>query len=447
LGAIILNNQIIYEISDLIDYDYFLVPIHQKIFFSLKRLIFSDMLATPLILKQELKNETIFKEINCYEYLINLTITAQFIGDLVGLANIVKGYYIKRKLAEISRNALDKIHKGNHQNAQEIINEMQNKILTIENINSSNKDFFLLADLINNVVKNVAIMKQSQKKLTGVDTGFIDMNEKTGGLQKSDLIILAARPSMGKTSLCINLARNAAHSFVKENTDQKVVFFSLEMSAEQIANRMLAIETGIDSNRIRNAKISDREFQMLTNGKEKRFIESLPIIIDDSAALSIANLRNKVLSLSRQNKIGIVIVDYLQLVRPSVHHSSRVQEIGEISQGLKALAKEINIPVVALSQLSRAVESREDKRPLLSDLRDSGNIEQDADIVIFLYREAYYLERKKNADEEKLNEIKNIAEVIIAKQRNGPIGTVILHFNSATTAFSNLEHNEYAFYN
>jgi replicative DNA helicase len=248
---------------------------------------------------------------------------------------------------------------------------------------------------------------------------------------------------------------NAAANFRQQHQEKQfegkqkhVLFFSLEMSSEQLVNRILAIGTGIDSSRLRTGNINKFELEKLMHGQEKRMIEELPIIIDDSPSLSISGLQSRVVRLMRQYNIGIVIVDYLQLIRAGGNKSggNRVHEIGEISQGLKSLAREMHIPVIALSQLSRAVESRDDKKPQLSDLRDSGNIEQDADVVMFLYREEYYLERKKIPDNEakhnewqdKLNKVKNIAEVIIAKQRNGPIGSLALHFNSATTAFTNL---------
>jgi replicative DNA helicase len=222
------------------------------------------------------------------------------------------------------------------------------------------------------------------------------------------------------------------------------------MSAEQLTNRMLAITTGIDSSRLRTGSINKFELEKLIHGKEKRNLELLPILIDDTPSISITGLKSRVIRLIREYNVGLIIVDYLQLLHGtgSKNHNNRVQEIGEISQGLKTLAREINVPVVALSQLSRAVEARDDKKPQLSDLRDSGNIEQDADLVMFLYREEYYLERKKvpegeskhNEWQEKMSKVQNIAELIIAKQRNGPVGSLALHFNSATTAFSNLDY-------
>jgi replicative DNA helicase len=292
--------------------------------------------------------------------------------------------------------------------------------------------------------------------LSGATTGFFDMDKLLGGLHASDLIILAGRPGMGKTALATNIAFNAARAFKQEKDEHgnitaeqgaKIGFFSLEMSSEQLATRILAERSEISSDKLRRGELSDAEFSKVVRASQE--IESLPIYIDDTPALTVAGLRARAQRLKRQHGLSLVIVDYLQLMRPSssMRLNNRVQEVSEITQGLKALAKELNLPVVALSQLSRAVEQRDDKRPQLSDLRESGSIEQDADVVMFIYREQYYLARKQPEDgsdelenwQSKMERVHNLAEVIVAKQRHGPIGRVELFFNEYLTLFGDYD--------
>jgi replicative DNA helicase len=458
LGAVLLNNKLFHDISDIIIADHFLVPLHQKIYFRLSSLIAQDLIATPITLKQELQKEEIFTTMNIspYDYLKELILTVQFNQDITNLAKIVKYYYMKRKLSDMAQEVLQGCYSNGHQGVENIIEKNHKALVEIGISGKSKNDYYHLQSVVQSLVDRVSHLYQEGKHITGITSGFTDLDAKTGGLQPSDLIILAARPSMGKTSLAINIAMNAAYSFLSKakNTNQKeqhVLFFSLEMSAEQLTNRMLAITTGIDSSRLRTGSINKFELEKLLHGKEKRNLESLPILIDDTPSLSIISLKSRVIRLLRQYDISLIIVDYLQLLHggSNKNHYNRVQEIGEISQGLKTLAREINVPVVALSQLSRAVEARDDKKPQLSDLRDSGNIEQDADIVMFLYRLEYYLTRKPipegesnhNEWQEKLTKAQNIAELILAKHRNGPIGSLALHFNSATTTFSNLDYH------
>lgn len=459
LGVLIINNSILHDISETITEENFLLPIHQKIYKKICNLIWNDLVATPLTLKQELKDEKIFEAagISSYDYLKSLVINVQFVHDIKTLASIIHSYYIKRCLVEMSRDILKNAYLDGHNKADDIVEMAHKKLIEIGASGQGRNDFHDLNSIVHNVIAKVSTMYQEGKHITGVTTGFTDLDTKTGGMQPSDLIILAARPSMGKTSLAINICINSATAFQKlqrENNLDKAkhaLLFSLEMSAEQLVNRILAVGTGIDSSRLRTGNINKYELEKLMHGEEKRALESLPIIIDDSPSLSITGLKSRVVRLMRQYNIGIIMVDYLQLLSGSSnkHAGNRVHEIGEISQGLKALAREMNVPVIALSQLSRAVENRDDKKPQLSDLRDSGNIEQDADIVMFLYREEYYLERKKVPEsenkhlewQERLNKVKNIAEIVIAKQRNGPIGSLALHFNSATTAFTNLSYS------
>jgi replicative DNA helicase len=292
--------------------------------------------------------------------------------------------------------------------------------------------------------------------LAGVTSGLVDVDTMLGGLHPSDLLILAGRPSMGKTALATNIAFNAAYTYHQTGGEQGAVvgFFSLEMSAEQLATRVISEQTQISSDSIRKGKITTPEFDRLVAGSQA--LHDIPIFIDDTPALTVSALRTRARRLKRSHKLGLIVVDYLQLISGSgtSRNDGRVQEVSEITRGLKTLAKELDLPVIALSQLSRAVEQREDKRPMLSDLRESGSIEQDADVVMFIFREEYYLERRgasqhenesddkfflrQQRNEERLEKVRNIAEVIIAKQRHGPVGTVELQFTGKFTRFSDL---------
>ena len=296
--------------------------------------------------------------------------------------------------------------------------------------------------------------------LAGVATHLLDLDKQLGGLHSSDLLILAGRPSMGKTALATNIAFNAASAYreeVQEDGTRKVVdgavvgFFSLEMSAEELATRILAEHSGISSHRIRRGEISAEEFPRLVEASNA--LSHVPLFIDDTAGLTVSALRTRARRLKRLHNLGLIIVDYLQLVLPSAgsRPENRVQELSQITRALKNLSKDLGVPVLALSQLSRAVEQREDKRPQLADLRESGSIEQDSDVVMFVYREEYYLERAKPDDgsdkiiewQEKMDRVHNVADVIVAKQRHGPVGTVKLHFTPELTKFSNLARDDH----
>jgi replicative DNA helicase len=287
--------------------------------------------------------------------------------------------------------------------------------------------------------------------ISGVTTGLRDLNKKLGGLQPSDLLILAGRPSMGKTSLATNIAFNAATAYARSGGKEgaPVAFFSLEMSAEQLATRILAEVSEVPSEKIRKGEVKDTEFRRFVEASQQ--LASLPFHIDDTPALSIAQVRTRSRRLKRQFGLGLIVIDYLQLLRGSSGAENRVLEISEVTRGLKALAKELSVPVLALSQLSRAVESRDDKRPQLSDLRESGTIEQDSDVVMFVFREEYYIERKQPTEgtpehltwQAEMERAHNVAEVIIGKQRHGPVGTVKLHFEGQFTRFSDLANPTY----
>jgi replicative DNA helicase len=289
---------------------------------------------------------------------------------------------------------------------------------------------------------------KSDQGIVGVPTGLTDLDEKLGGLHKSDLVILAGRPSMGKTALATNIAYNAAHHILKRQEKSSVAFFSLEMSSEQLSTRILSEQARIKSDDVRRGKVTEEEINRYI--ETSRNIYNLPLYIDETPAITIATLSNRARRIKRLFGLNLIVVDYIQLMRSSSNkHDGRVQEISEITQGLKALAKELSVPVLALSQLSRAVEQRDDKQPQLADLRESGSIEQDADVVMFVYREAYYLERKQpklgsieHAEwQSKMNDVNGLADIILGKQRHGPTGTVKVEFEGIYTKFKDLTRN------
>ncbi len=453
IGAFLINNESVNRVSDFLYPTHFYVPLHSKIYEAVLRFMERGMVATPITLKQYFENEEALKEqgISSFDYLVKLVSNSATILNIESLARDIHSQAIRRRLIEIGEDTVNDAYDSNIEiEPMGQVEKAEAKLFQLACEGEVKDNIVTLKTSVHEVLRRIENAKKSGTEIIGTNTGFINLNDILGGgMQSSDLIILAARPSMGKTSLAVNIAINAAATFSRETNGQKqrsVGFFSLEMSSEQIASRIIAIKTGIDGSRVRTAKVSPEEFITISNTMGD--INSLPFYIDDTPSLSISALRTKARRIRRQNNLGLIVVDYLQLMRGSSHYDSggRVLEIGEITNGLKAIAKELDIPVVALSQLSRAVENREDKRPQLSDLRESGNIEQDADVVMFIYRPEYYLMRKMPMGDEnfvewqkEIDSVKNVAEVIIAKHRNGPVGTVSLHFNSNTTGFSNLD--------
>ncbi|MBS0235721.1 MAG: replicative DNA helicase [Proteobacteria bacterium] len=453
IGAFIVNNENIHKVSDFLYPSHFYAPLHARIYGTILRFIEKGMVATPITLKQYLENEESLSEqgIGGFEYLVRLVSNSATVVNIESLAREIHSHAVRRRLIEIGEDIVnDAYEKLVEVEPMQQVEKAESRLFQLACEGETRDNVMTLKQSVNEVLRRIDEAKRHGTDIVGVDTGFFNMNDLLGGgLQKSDLVIIAARPSMGKTSLAINMAVNAARSFFNKTApgeNKSVGFFSLEMSSEQIASRIISLSTGIESSKIRTGKVGHDDFIKISNHMSD--INSLPFYVDDTPMLSISALRTKARRLSRQNNLGLIIVDYLQLMRGSSHYDSggRVLEVGEITNGLKAIAKELEIPVVALSQLSRAVESREDKRPQLSDLRESGNIEQDADVVMFIYRPEYYLMRKIPLGEEQFVEwqremdaVKNIAEVIIAKHRNGPIGTVPLFFNSNTTSFNNLD--------
>ncbi len=452
LGAILVNNNLHAMVENIITAESFYEPIHQKIFAAIIIMKDRGIVATPVTLKSRFEKDDMLKEVGGVDYLIKLATKATIVVDAEGLAKIIYDLYLKRQLIGIGENIVNKAYSDHDSEGVSQIETAEQKLFNLASYGEGDSPLNHLDVSLAQAIEKTEFAYNNQGRAHGISSGFMDLDRLLNGMQASDLIILAGRPSMGKTALAVNIALNACKFLQKDDTHgQSIAFFSLEMSAEQLALRMLAMESGINSYKIRSGMLSENDFTKIINSREA--LHDLPFFIDDTPALSIATLRTKARRLYRTGKIGAIFVDYLQLVRGNSNRYgdvNRVQEVSEVTQGLKAIAKELNIPVIALSQLSRLVEQREDKKPQLSDLRESGSIEQDADIVMFIFREAYYLMRKKPADgsesiadwQNKMNRLQHQSEIIIAKQRNGPIGNVKLFFDSNTTVFRDLSVHE-----
>lgn len=462
LGTFLNNNEHLNKVSDFLQAEHFFEPVHQKIFAAISTCIEKGLIATPITLKNKFDKDESLKEIGGAEYLVKLVSLATTIINIIDYAKTVYDLAIRRKLINIGEDIVNEAYQENLEvtSLQQIEIAEQSLYNLASEGNDANTGFKPLKSGLIEAINRAQLAYKNKEKVTGISTGFLDMDGMLGGFHESDLVIIAGRPSMGKTAFAINLAMNACqimsknfHKSSASNSDSpapSVAIFSLEMSSEQLATRMLSMAASVNASKIRNGAMNEEEFsKIITANKE---LYQLPIFIDDTPSISISALRARARRLKRKNNLGIIFIDYLQLIR-GVNRSSetnRVQEISEITQNLKAIAKELNVPVIALSQLSRAVEQREDKRPQLSDLRESGSIEQDADIVMFIYREEYYLLRKQPTEgtdkhltwQEEMNKAMNLSEIIIAKHRNGPVGNIKLYFDSFTTKFSNLATSE-----
>ncbi len=442
IGALLYNN-ILFEKIAFLEFDHFFHPLHKKIFQIIKDMIFKGNLATTITIYPMLKTDDKFKDID-QNYLNNIVSNLGSIADIKANADHVFDLFLRRNIIDLSSNLSNKASKITiEESALNIIENAEASLFNLaksSNIEQQIKSFDL--NLKEAVLQ--AKIASEQNSLVGVTSGISSLDNHLGGFHKSDLLIVAGRPSMGKTALATCFGFNAAKAFAENSSNgTKVAFFSLEMSADQLALRILSQESNISSERIRKGAISNKEY--LEIEKKSKELYSVPFFIDDTPALTIAGLRTRARRLKRQENIGLIIIDYLQLLQGNKGNENRVQELTEITRNLKALAKELNLPIIALSQLSRAVEQREDKFPQLADLRESGSIEQDSDVVMFVYREAYYEGRKKpQSGSEKMQEwqakmakIYNTATLIIAKQRHGAIGTLTVHFDENTTKFSN----------
>ena len=445
IGSILVTNEIFDEINTIISSANFYDPMHQKIFEAIENLIYKGMLANPITLKNYFSDEK--DDLNIPEYLVKITKFSTSIRQATEYSRIIYDMFVRRELIKISEQTIDTAKLNDlNTSGQNIIENSERLLFDLAEKGSFNSSLIKFDEAMKQTIEMASAAYRNEEGIVGVPTGLRDLDDRLGGLHQSDLIIIAGRPSMGKTALATNIAFNAAKKIQENGKKSSIAFFSLEMSSEQLSTRILAEQSRIKSNDIRRGRISDEQFDKFI--ETSKDISELPLYIDETPAISIAAMSNRARRIKRLFGLDMIVVDYIQLMRGTLNNKDgRVQEISEITQGLKAIAKELSVPVVALSQLSRAVEQRDDKKPQLSDLRESGSIEQDADVVMFVYREAYYLERKEprpatveHAEwQAKMNEVSNLAEIIIGKQRHGPTGNIMLEFEAMFTKFKDTQ--------
>jgi len=455
LGAILTNNDIFDRIASIIQAEHFYEPVHARIFDVAASRIAKNNLASPVTLKAFMEDDAGLAELGGPAYLARLAGAAISAFAARDYAQMIYDLAIRRELMGLGRDITSMAAKVDVESepAEQIV-QAEQRLYQLAEAGQAESGFQSFLSAVTEAVNIANAAYQRDGGMSGVSTGLIDMDKKLGGLHKSDLLILAGRPSMGKTSLATNIAYNIAKAYKKgllpDGTEGAVDggvvgFYSLEMSADQLAARILSEASEVPSEQIRRGDMTEAEFRRFVEAAKE--LEACPLFIDDTPALPISQLAARARRLKRTHGLDVLIIDYLQLVRGTGRSENRVNEISEITMGMKAIAKELQIPVIALSQLSRQVENREDKRPQLSDLRESGSIEQDADVVMFVYREEYYKEREKPGDheldkmaiwQEEMDNLHGKAEVVIGKQRHGPIGTVELSFEGQFTRFGNL---------
>ena len=446
IGSVLVHNDIIDEISNIVASLKFFDPIHKKIYEVIESLNNKGMIANPITLKNYFENDNGLSEVGGSEYLVKLTRFSSSTRQAIDYAKIVHEMYVKRELITISENIAEDSHDDEmDKSGENIIEDAEQSLFQLAERGNFSQSYMKFNQALDQTIEMATLAMKSDQGIVGVPTGLTELDEKLGGLHKSDLVIIAGRPSMGKTALATNIAYYAAKKIHDNNEKTSVAFFSLEMSSEQLSTRILSEQARIQSNDIRRGKATEEQLNRYI--ETSRNIYDLPLYIDETPAITISALSNRARRMKRLFGLSLIVVDYIQLMRTaSKRMDGRVQEISEITQGLKALAKELSVPVLALSQLSRAVEQRDDKIPQLSDLRESGSIEQDADVVMFVYREQYYLERKQpklgsieHAEwQSKMNDINGLADIIIGKQRHGPTGNIQVEFEGAYTKFKDL---------
>lgn len=461
LGAILVNNEAYHRVAEFLRAEHFFEPVHARIFESCAQRIARGQLANPVTLKTLFDEDEALRELDGARYLSRLAHAAETIINAAEYGQLIHDLALRRGLIQVGEEVVNKAYdRATAESGKEQIEAAERALFALAQEGESRGEFRPFPQVLGSAIRHIESAWHKVGKVSGVPTNLTGLDEKLGGLQPSDLVILAGRPSMGKTALAITIAANAAalpnpEARGSKHKNHVVGVFSLEMSAEQLATRLLSAKARVESDRLRRGDISEEEWPALVQASQD--LGAMPLFIDDTPALSIAALRTRARRLKRTQGLDLLVVDYLQLLRGTTVQSqgNRVQEITEITQGLKAMAKELNVPVLALSQLSRAVESREDKRPMLSDLRESGSIEQDADVVMFVFREEYYLSRaiptqREGEGKEKFDlryqewfqrcqAVHNKAEVLIAKQRHGPIGNIQLQFDANFGRFHNLE--------
>jgi replicative DNA helicase len=456
LGAILTNNELFDRVAGIVKAEHFHEPVHARIWEKAAAQIAKNALASPVTLKLFLEDDEGLKELGGPAYLARIAGAAVSSFAARDYAQIVHDLAVRRELIQLGREISDRAARVDvsGEPKEQIVEAEQRLYALAEQGSQQSRGFQSFLKAVTDAVHVANAAYQRDGGLAGLSTGLSDLDRKLGGLHRSDLLILAGRPSMGKTSLATNIAFNIAKAYRRGRRPDGsegavnggvVGFFSLEMSAEQLAARVLSEAAEVPSEQIRRGDMTEGEFRRFVDAAKT--LESCPLFIDDTPALPISQLAARARRLKRTHGLDALFVDYLQLVKPATAKDSRVNEVSEITQGLKAIAKELDIPVVALSQLSRQVENREDKRPQLADLRESGSIEQDADVVMFVFREEYYKEREKPGDheldkmaawQEAMERVHGRAEVIIGKQRHGPIGSVELSFEGRFTRFGNL---------
>lgn len=459
LGILLIKNDAYNAVGDFLQAEHFFEPVHGRIFDAIRKYVEKGQIANPVTLKFFFDGDEALTNLGGSKYLIELANAAGMTINAEDYGKAVYDLALKRDLVAIGETITkDAFEADLDDPATQQIERSEHALFNLATSGSVERNTKHLAVSLAESIARTESAYRNSGKVTGCTTGFVEMDRLLGGFQNSDLVIVAGRPSMGKTALATNMAMSAAASFLESyrespsgNKPKSVGFFSLEMSSEQLAGRLLAGATGLNSSKLRRGDLSSDDFSKLVEGSNT--LSEMPLYIDDTPALSISAMRTRARRLKRMHNLSLLVVDYLQLLRGSQHtaQQGRVQEISEITQGLKAIAKELDIPVIALSQLSRQVEQREDKRPQLSDLRESGSIEQDSDVVMFVFREEYYLARSmpregtpKHAEwQQDMDKVHGVAEIMVAKQRHGPIGTVKLAFHSDTTKFGNLAQDNY----
>ncbi|MEZ0223459.1 MAG: replicative DNA helicase [Alphaproteobacteria bacterium] len=457
LGALLVNNRALEKVSEFLKLEHFYNPVHGRIYGAIVTFVERGQDASPITLKSYFEKDQDLSHVGGGQYLADLASHVISVVNVEDYGRTIYELHLRRALVTLGEEVVNEAYDHTVEDSAKLqIERTERRLFDLATAGDFKGGFTHIGNSLTNAIKQAQLAYEKEGSITGVTTGLNDIDRKLGGFQNSDLLILAGRPSMGKTALATNMAFKAAARYFETGGKEGAVvgFFSLEMSAEQLSARILADATSISSDRIRRGEVSDTDFGKFVHASQD--ISQMPLFIDDTPGLTIAAIRTRARRLKRQHNLGLLVIDYLQLASGGGRggQDNRVQEISEITRGLKGIAKELNIPVLALSQLSRAVESRDNKRPQLSDLRESGSIEQDADVVMFVYREEYYLEREEpaqgqNQSQEKFNEdhahwrqrlenCHNVAECIIAKQRHGPIGTVKLQFEGEFTRFSNL---------
>ena len=459
LGAILVNNEALHQVADGLQPDHFFEPVHQKVFEAIRRHHDKGLIANPTTLKTYFDADETLKELGGANYLAKLAASAIAIINVRDYSELVIDLAQKRSLIGIGTEVVNSAYDGEDTRpSHEQIETAEQALFKLASDGVASRSYVNIGDSLAEAIRSAEMAFKRKGDVVGVPTGLSGLNKLLGGFQNSDLVILAGRPSMGKTALSLSILHAAAKHFLAEHEKSgsaakmpSCAFFSLEMSAEQLASRLLSSDSGINAADIRRGNLDNEKFGKLVDSSQN--IARLPIYIDDTPALTVASLRARARRLKRMHNLGFIVVDYLQLMRGNNAKSdNRVQEVSEITTGLKAIAKELNVPVLALSQLSRQVENRDDKRPQLADLRESGSIEQDADVVMFVYREEYYLMRKMPREEETdkflawqedMDKVHGLADVIISKNRHGPIDTITCAFQADMARFGDLERDEY----